>query len=30
MNKTAGAIKVLQFRALAAIRKLLEAGEKGR
>lgn len=27
MNKTAGAVKVLQFRALAAIRKLLEARE---
>jgi RNA polymerase sigma-70 factor, ECF subfamily len=30
MNKTIGAIKVLQFRALASIRKLLEAGEKSR
>jgi RNA polymerase sigma-70 factor, ECF subfamily len=30
MNKTIGAIKVLQFRALASIRKLLEAGEKAR
>jgi len=30
MNKTNGAIKVLQFRALAAIRKLLEAREKAR
>ncbi len=30
MNKTIGAIKVLQFRALASIRKLLEAGEKGK
>jgi RNA polymerase sigma-70 factor, ECF subfamily len=30
MNKTIGAIKVLQFRALTSIRKLLEAGEKVR
>jgi RNA polymerase sigma-70 factor, ECF subfamily len=30
MNKTIGAIKVLQFRALASIRKLLEAGGKSR
>lgn len=30
MNKTVGAIKVLQFRALAAIRRLLEIGERGR
>jgi RNA polymerase sigma-70 factor (ECF subfamily) len=30
MNKTIGAIKVLQFRALASIRKLLEAGERVR
>jgi RNA polymerase sigma-70 factor, ECF subfamily len=27
MNKTAGAIKVLQFRALASLRKLLDHGE---
>lgn len=30
MNKTAGAIKVLQFRALAAVRKILEARERVR
>jgi RNA polymerase sigma-70 factor (ECF subfamily) len=30
MNKTAGAVKVLQFRALAAIRKLLDVRERVR
>jgi RNA polymerase sigma-70 factor, ECF subfamily len=30
MNKTIGAIKVLQFRALTSIRKLLEVGEKAK
>ena len=30
MNKTAGAIKVLQFRALATLRKLLRIGERAK
>lgn len=30
MNKSLGAVKVLQFRALAALRKIVNAGEKSR
>jgi RNA polymerase sigma-70 factor (ECF subfamily) len=30
MHKTIGAVKVLQFRALEAVRKLLHVGEKER